>query len=336
MIMLHIRHLKFAAKFLLNRFRKIHPFEIQAYVTTACNQKCSFCLCPEVKKDSMTTEQWKEIIHRLGSLGALRLKFQGGEPTLRRDFRELSKESQASGMITAAVSNGIMLVKQPELLDYLDELVVSLDSSHKSVNDSIRGKGAYEAAVKALDLAQERRIRTFVNMVLIRENRIDIEDMLAFCESKGTMLNIQPAMFDRKYFPKKDLNLALTNDEIRELHIRLADWKRQGRGLIFSAWSYQKAADWPEYDIYTNSSKGLSSCVAGNSYYHIEPDGDVHPCGHHGADFSPKNIIRDGFEEAFLHAQKHNCGDCWLPFMNERKATFGLKLFAIRETLSRN
>lgn len=336
MIMLRVRHLKLASKFIVNKFRKIHPFEIQAYVTTVCNQKCWFCRCPEVKKDSMTTEQWKDIIHRLGSLGALRFKLQGGEPTLRKDFHELSKESQASGMITAGVSNGILLVRRPELLDHLDELVVSLDSTRESVNDSIRGKGAYKAAVSALDLAIERGIRTFVNMVLIRDNKPDVEDMLALCERKGALLNVQPAMFDRKYFAEKDLERALSLEEIQALHHRLAEWKRQGRGLIFSAWSYQKAAEWPDYDVYTTKSNGLSSCIAGKFYYHIEPDGDVHPCGHHGADFSPKNILRDGFDAAFLHAQKHNCGDCWLPFMNERKVTFRLKPFAIREIISRH
>ncbi len=334
--MIRLHHLKLGTKYIINRFRKIHPFEIQAYVTTKCNQKCVFCICPYVKKESLTTEQWKDIIHRLGSLGTLRFKIQGGEPTLRKDFRELSKESQASGMITAAVSNGIMLVKRPELLDYLDELVISLDSPREPVNDSIRGEGAYRKAVKAIDLALERGIRTFVNMVLIRDNKSDIEDMLEFCERKGVLLNVQPAMFDRKYFADKDHKIALSNDEIQKIHLRLAELKRQGKGFIFSAWVYQKAANWTNYDKYTIQSKGNSSCVAGKSYFHIEPDGDVHPCGHHGADFSPKNIINDGFDEAFQHAQKHNCGDCWLPFMNERKVTFGLKPFAIREVLRRH
>lgn len=284
----------------------------------------------------MTTEQWIDIIRRLGSLGTLRFKIQGGEPTLRKDFRELCKESQAAGMITATVSNGIMFGKHPELLDHLDELVLSLDSTRESVNDHIRSKGAYDAAVNAIDIAAKKGIRTFVNMVVIKENLSDIEDVLEFCESKSVMLNIQPAMYDRKYFVEKNIDFALSNDEIQKVHQRLAEMKRQGRKLIFSAWSYQKAADWSNYDTYTVQSGDYSSCVGGKYYFHIEPDGDVHPCGHHGADFSPKNIIRDGFDDTFMHATKHNCSDCWLPFMNERKVTFRLKPFAIRQFLARD
>lgn len=330
------RHLRIASRFLINQFRKIHPFEIQAYVTTVCNQSCAFCLCPKVKKKSMSTEQWTDIIRRLGTLGCLRFKIQGGEPTLRKDFRELCREAQTSGMLVAAVSNGILMTSRPELLDFLDELVLSLDSTRESMNDRVRGKGAYRAAVEAMDMALEKGVRTFVNMVIVRDNLPDVEDMLAFCEKRSVLLNVQPAMFDRKYFADKIPEVALSNDEIQKVFFCLSEWKRHGRGLIFSAWAYQKAADWANYDRYTEKCEGYSSCMSGRSYFHIEPDGYVHPCGHHGAEFSPKNIIRDGFDEAFLHAKKHNCNDCWLPFMNERKAIFGLRPTGIREFFRRH
>jgi MoaA/NifB/PqqE/SkfB family radical SAM enzyme len=329
---------KLASRFLVNRLRRLHPYEIQAYVTTSCNHHCIYCICPEVKKKPLNTEEWKKIIHRLGALGCLRFKIQGGEPTLREDFRELSKEAKSAGMIAATISNGVLFASRPDFLDYLDELVISLDSTRGSVNDSIRGKGAYEAAVNAIDRSLERGIRTFVNMVVLRDNVGDIDNMLEFCEGRGVRLNVQPAMFDRKYFSAKIAQRALSDREIRNVHLHLARLKRKGRGFLFSAWAYQKAADWHTngYDLYTKKSDGNSSCMSGRCYFHIEPEGNVHPCGHHGADFTPKNIVHDGFDEAFLHAKHHNCDDCWLPFMNERKVTFGLRPFAIREFLSRS
>ena len=181
-------------------------------------------------------------------------------------------------------------------MDYLDELVLSLDSTRESVNDLIRGEGAYRAALEAMDIALEKGVRTFVNMVIGRDNLPDVDDMLSFCESKKVLLNVQPAMFDRKYFADKVPDLALSDDEIRKDHLRLAKLKRQGHGLIFSAWAYQKAAHWACYDKYIEKSDGYSSCMSGRDYFHIEPDGYVHPCGHHGADFSLKNIVCDGFD----------------------------------------
>ncbi len=75
--------------------------------------------------------------------------------------------------------------------------------------------------------------------------------------------------------------------------------------------------------------------MAGKSYIHIEPNGDVHPCAFHGADFAPKNIIKDGLEEALRHTRRHNCGDCFTVYLNERKAVFGLKPAALREVIRR-
>jgi MoaA/NifB/PqqE/SkfB family radical SAM enzyme len=115
----------------------------------------------------------------------------------------------------------------------------------------------------------------------------------------------------------------------------LVEWKRQGRGLLFSTGSYEKAAGWPDPNELTVRSAGESSCMAGKDYIHIEPNGDVHPCGLHGAEFSPKNIIEDGLEEALRHVKRHNCGDCWMPFLNERKAVFSLKPAALREVIRR-
>jgi MoaA/NifB/PqqE/SkfB family radical SAM enzyme len=43
----------------------------------------------------------------LGALGTLRIKFQGGEPTLRKDFRQLCATAQQSGIRTAVVTNGL-------------------------------------------------------------------------------------------------------------------------------------------------------------------------------------------------------------------------------------
>lgn len=50
------------------------------------------------------------------------------------------------------------------------------------------------------------------------------------------------------------------------------------------------------------------------SNVHIEANGDVAPCVLHESPFTPKNLIRDGFEAALQHVQHHSCGDCFLPY----------------------
>ena len=81
--MISMRHVKMAARFAAGRMRELHPFEVQAVLLNACNLKCVYCRCPEIATRLMSTEQWLSTIRGLARLGTMRIKFQGGEPTLR-------------------------------------------------------------------------------------------------------------------------------------------------------------------------------------------------------------------------------------------------------------
>ena len=189
--------------------------------------------------------------------------------------------------------------------------------------------------VEAIDIARQRGLRTYVNMVVSRETLGELEAMLDFCEARGVMLHAQPIIFGWEYSDDTVQQLALTSEQMRAMHLRLAEWKRKGRSLIFSAQTYEKVTDWPDYSMLATRSAGESSCMAGKFYIHIEPNGDVLPCGHHIANLTPKNIIKDGLDEALRHTQRHNCGDCWTVFLNERKAIFGFRPAALREVIRR-
>lgn len=334
--MIRTRHFKMASRYLAHRFQEVHPFEVEASLLNPCNIRCVYCLYPHVKTTQMTTEQWRGIIHRLGELGTLRIKFQGGEPTLRADFRELCAEAQQAGIIAAVTTNGMIIPTRPELLDYLDELIVSLDSTKPEVNDRLRGEGSHSGAVQTIDIALERGLKTIVNMVLTRENVQDLEAMLEFCEARGVPMNAQPVVYGRAYYGHEATTVALSQEQIRTAHRRLVEWKRQGRGLVFSAGTYQKVVDWPDYDVLSTRSEGESPCVAGKDFIRIEANGDLLPCCQYDADLTPKNIIEDGLEEALLHVRVHNCGSCWRVYYNERQAVFGLRPSALWEVVRRS
>ena len=297
--MIRARHLRMGGRFLAHRLNRLHPYEVQALLLNACNLKCAYCRCPEIRTTVMTTEQWRSTVRQLGALGTLRIKFQGGEPTLRADFAELCVEAQQAGMITAVITNGIRIAAEPQLLNHVDEMVVSLDSVSPVFHDRQRGQGTHEQAVRAIDAGRRRGLRMYVVMVMHRENWPELEPMLDFCEARGVGLHAQPIVFGREAFDDGARDLALTDEQMRDMHTRLAEWKRQGRGLMFSARTYQKVAVWPDYEIPSTRSQGVSKCMAGKYYIHIEPNGDVWPCGQHGESFTPKNLIVMGWRKPF-------------------------------------
>ncbi len=328
-------HLALGFRFLAGKLRPLHPYEVQAQIWNTCDQNCVYCRCPKVETTLLTTEEWRRIIRSFGKMGTLRLKFQGGEPTLRPDFRDLCAEAKKAGMRTAVVSHGMRIASQPGLLDQLDELVVSLDSLRPQVNDRLRGNGALGGALAAIDLALGRKLPTYVNMAVSRLNLPDLEPMLGFCESRGILMNAQPIIFGRIYYDDSAKSLGLEPDEVRSLHRQLARWKKQGRNLLFSPRAYLKAVDWPDLAELSVRSAGASACPAGRDYIHIEPNGDVIPCIQHGAALTPKNVIRDGLEDALRHARNHDCGDCWPAYLNERKLLFRFDPGALREIFRR-
>jgi MoaA/NifB/PqqE/SkfB family radical SAM enzyme len=333
--MIRARHVALASRFVAHRFRAVHPYEVQALLLNACNLKCVYCRCPEIKTALLTTAQWRETIRRLGRLGTIRIKFQGGEPTLRADFQELCLEARRAGIIVAVVSNGLTIAERPELLDVLDELVVSLDAVTPEIHDRLRGRGTHAQVVRAIDLARARGRQTYVVMVVNRDNLAELEPMLQFCEGRGVRLHAQPVTFGLHYTDDGARDLALSNEQVRTMHAHLAEWKRQGRALMFSAPIYERVTGWPDYRVLTRRSDGESACMAGRYYVHIEANGDVWPCQQHGSRFVPKNIVRDGLLAALRHVQHHDCGDCYAVYLNERKAMFGLRPAALLEVLRR-
>jgi MoaA/NifB/PqqE/SkfB family radical SAM enzyme len=333
--MLSTQHLRFAARFAAHRFRSLHPFEVQAALLNACNLSCVYCRCPDTKTELMTTAQWLDTIRGLGALGTMRIKFQGGEPTLRSDFCELSAASQSAGIATAVVTNGLQFAGRPELLDHLDEIVFSLDSVSPDHTDHMRGNGVHARALEGIDIARARQKRLFINMVVTNRTLDEIEPMLAFCEARGIGLNAQPVVFGRQYYDDAARPYALSTEQIRAMHRQLAVWKRQGRPLMFAASTYENVLDWSDYGEISITSEDGSSCMAGRFYIHIEPNGDIHPCAQHIAHFQPKSIVRDGLEAALTNVQRHDCSDCFSAYLNERKALFGLRPTALWEMVRR-
>ena len=329
------RLLRLAARYAAHRWRPLHPFEVQAALLNACNLRCAYCRCPDEKTDLLTTAQWSDAIGRLGRLGTMRIKFQGGEPTLRPDFRDLSAAAQAAGILTAVVTNGLQFAAHPELLDHLDEVVFSLDSATPAHTDRMRGAGVHTRVVEAIDLARRRGVRLFINMVVTNRSLDELEPLLEFCEARGIGLNAQPVVFGRTYYDDAARPFALSDAQVRDMHRRLAAWKRAGRPLMFAASTYDRVLDWSDYGELSVRQAGRSSCMAGRMYVHIEPNGDVHPCGQHGAAFTPKNIAHDGLEAALAHVQRHDCGDCFSAYLNERKALFALRPAALLELARR-
>lgn len=326
-----------ASRYVAHRFRSLHPFDVQAMLLNACNLRCEYCRCPEVRTKVMTTAQWLDTIEGLRRVGTLRIKWQGGEPTLREDFNVLGAATRKAGIRNSVITNGTLIPAKPQLLDHVDEIIFSLDGSSAEVNDRLRGNGVHALVVASIDLALARGITVYVNQVITQENWDDVEPMLEFCESRGIKLNAQPVMTGVEFYDNDVIRqrLMLSAENTRTLFGRLAAWQRAGRSVLFQAETYERSGEWADYAQLTTPSDAESSCMAGRYYVHITANGDIRPCIQHGQPFTPKNLLEDGLEHALEHARHHACGNCYTVYLNERKSLFALRPAAVLGVLRR-
>lgn len=119
-------------------------------LTHACNLNCKYCLY-KGRKGTIGPELVKNLLKEARQLKYKSVSFSGGEPSLHPNFMEIMEYASKLGFKIEIVTNGTNL-KTKDLLKLRKirnlRFVISLDSYDKEKNDSLRGKGSYEAALR--------------------------------------------------------------------------------------------------------------------------------------------------------------------------------------------
>lgn len=82
------------------------PIVASLKITQRCNLRCTHCSWKNKITEELPTKQWKEIIKDVWDRGCRVVVFEGGEPTLRIDLKELIEYSSNLGLKSIVVTNG--------------------------------------------------------------------------------------------------------------------------------------------------------------------------------------------------------------------------------------
>jgi len=146
--------------------------EIVVSVTCRCNLRCAMCEIPKQGLEEMSTEELNYLIADAASLNPNTIVFSGGEPLLREDIFGLISFANSLKINTCLTSNGVLI----------DEMVAKRLSSSRisvvnisiegleEVHDSLRGKGSFLKAVKALENLSSNNIETTIAAIVSRQN----------------------------------------------------------------------------------------------------------------------------------------------------------------------
>lgn len=184
---------------LIDRYGRTIEY-LRLSVTDRCDLRCVYCI-PEGFKDFEEPSHWltfAEIERLLGvfaRLGLKRVRLTGGEPLLRRHVDDLARRIAAlPGIEDVSLStNATQLAKMADKLRAagVTRLNVSLDSLRPETVERLNGRPVLDAVLAGLEAGRAAGFAPIkINMVVMRDNADEIDDMMAFCMRNGYVLRL--------------------------------------------------------------------------------------------------------------------------------------------------
>ncbi len=317
--------MRVGSKILLSKVTgKPRPFFVQYSLLNACNAKCVYCNCPEREDPRADLDKHVRVLTDLARLGAVRIKFLGGEPLLHPHLGELVDTVRRLGMRAAIVTNGFLVPQKMDVMRRFDEIILSIDGSEPA-HDAQRGRGTWKKVMAAVDACAEENLDFFLSAVVTRDTIGEVDWLIDTARRYGVMVNFQIPQFNPEMYGSGARQWMPEPDEIRKLIGKIITAKESGAPVLFSSRSYRRTLEWDDFARERDDRPGEASpCTAGKYFLQIEPNGDLYPCVLQIGSFQPKNVHRDGVEAAWRHAWSHSCFDCYNTWLNENRGIFDL------------
>lgn len=152
-------------------------------ITARCNQNCLYCH-RFLNVRELSYEKNKQILDNLIRDGVTHITWTGGEALLYPDLYKLIKFSKENGVYNRVITNGKLLVDNYDVLNYLSDLTISLDSIRPQTNLKLgRGEKHFENIKNILDYIQNgkyKKLKVNVNTVVNKQNINEIKELGEF------------------------------------------------------------------------------------------------------------------------------------------------------------
>ena len=286
-------------------------------LTDACNFRCTYCLpdgyCPPKDQQSMNAEDIRFLISTLGKCGTQKVRLTGGEPTLRKDLKEIIAAcASAEGIQEVALTSNAYRLKH-QLHEFIDagltSLNLSADSLDPEVFHEITGHDKLPAVLEAMQMALNSPLKAVkLNAVLMRQyNTDDIEEYLKLVKDNAVSMRLIELMrtgdnedfFKAQHYPASKVHAYLLERGWSEV----AKPKLAGPALELSHPDYKGRIGL----IMPYSRNFCSDC----NRMRISSEGKLHLClfGEANADLLP--FIRARDEQALIACLQQVVGTKW-------------------------
>lgn len=188
--------------------------QVFVYITSRCQLHCRQCLYKPLLCSESTDiefETLQEMLKIFNSLGAYKVSFLGGEPSLYYDsknhkvFADILKLCKTIGYKYVRFdTNGQFSTDflEQDSLKYADEVTFSLDGFNRETNDIVRGTGSFDKCIANISAAVQYGYKVQITMCVhsdicpsVEEGINNIEKMISFAASLGVFaINFHPIL----------------------------------------------------------------------------------------------------------------------------------------------
>jgi radical SAM protein with 4Fe4S-binding SPASM domain len=149
---------------------------LELQITNKCNLRCKHCYIGDADLSELSMNQVENILTEFEEMQGLRVLITGGEPLVHNKFREINEMLPDFFLRKVLFTNGLLLNKNILGQLNVDEIQVSIDGL-EDAHDSLRGRGAYKAALKAAKQAIDSGFEVSVATMVHRKNLDDFDEM---------------------------------------------------------------------------------------------------------------------------------------------------------------
>jgi len=161
-------------------------------LTTGCNLRCIHCRASATElmsPDDLSTGECLRIVDQFAEYAPFILVLSGGEPLWRRDVFDIAKRAVSHNIRVALATNGTLI--DEAMAERINEagivrVSISLDGADRNTHDSFRGhQGAFDAAIRGIQLLQALGISTQINSTVSRHNAHQLPQLVELSKKLG-------------------------------------------------------------------------------------------------------------------------------------------------------
>lgn len=196
-------------------------------ITDRCNLRCKYCMGDKdivflPKDELLSVEEVGRVTKIFSDLGIKKIRITGGEPLVRRNFRDIVETINNIETIEEIniTTNGIRLSEELEFLKdkKIHSLNISLDTLKKDLFKEITGGGDLDKVLFSLHRAIELKFKRIkLNVVLVRgKNDSEIMDFVNLTEKYPIdirFIELMPIGLGKEYVP-------ISNDEVKDIILK--------------------------------------------------------------------------------------------------------------------